>query len=91
MRVQDFCIFSLYQWIHLPIWNASSFTHYFYNIIFGQNKTEEPAVFIDSNLIAKCIEYINPNEIESVNVIKKDTIINAVFFCFMVSFTLPQN
>mgnify|MGYP004417269702 CR=1 FL=1 len=58
------------------------YTLFFTTIFFGQNnKTEEPAVFIDSNLIARnAIEYINQNEIESVNVIKKDTIINAVLF-----------
>lgn len=58
------------------------YTLFFTTLFFGQNtKTEEPAVFIDSNLIARnAIEYINPNEIESVNVIKKDTIINAVLF-----------
>lgn len=55
---------------------------FFTTLFFGQNtKTEEPAVFIDSNLIARnAIEYINQNEIESVNVVKKDTIINAVLF-----------
>ena len=58
------------------------YTLFFTTIFFGQNnKTEEPAVFIDSNLIARnAIEYINQNEIESVNVIKKDTTINAVLF-----------
>ena len=60
----------------------SFYTLFFTTIFFGQNnKTEEPAVFIDSNLIARnAIEYINQNEIESVNVVKKDTIINAVLF-----------
>ncbi|MFV8364024.1 hypothetical protein ACNQGO_11625 [Flavobacterium sp. ZT3P35] len=63
------CLFTLY-------------TLFFTTLFFGQkNKIEQPAVFIDSNLIARnAIEYINPNEIESVNVIKKDTIINAVLF-----------
>ena len=58
------------------------YTLFFTTLFFGQNnKTEEPAVFIDSNLIARnAIEYINQNEIESVNVVKKDTIINAVLF-----------
>jgi hypothetical protein len=58
------------------------YTLFFTTLFFGQNnKTAEPAVFIDSNLIARnAIEYINPNEIESVNVVKKDTIINAVLF-----------
>ncbi len=60
----------------------SFYTLFFTTIFFGQNnKTEEPAVFIDSKLIARnAIEYINQNEIESVNVVKKDTIINAVLF-----------
>nr|WP_315210085.1 hypothetical protein [uncultured Flavobacterium sp.] len=60
----------------------SFYTLFFTTIFFGQNnKTEEPAVFIDSNLIARnAIEYINQNEIESINVVKKDTIINAVLF-----------
>jgi hypothetical protein len=58
------------------------FTLFFTTIFFGQNnKTEEPAVFFDSNLIARnAIEYINQNEIESLNVVKKDTTINAVLF-----------
>ena len=49
------------------------YTLFLTTLFFGQNtKTEEPAVFIDSNLIARnAIEYINPNEIESVNVIKR--------------------
>jgi hypothetical protein len=52
----------------------------FTTLFFGQNnKTEEPAVFIDFTLIARnAIEYINQNEIESVNVIKKDTTINGI-------------
>jgi hypothetical protein len=60
----------------------SFYTLFFTTIFFGQNnKTEEPAVFIDSNLIARnAIEYINQNEIESVNVVKKDTTINAFLF-----------
>ena len=60
----------------------SFYTLFFTTIFFGQNnKTEEPAVFIDSNLISRnAIEYINQNEIESVNVVKKDTTINAVLF-----------
>ncbi|MFV8377760.1 hypothetical protein [Flavobacterium sp. LB3R33] len=60
----------------------SFYTLFFTTIFFGQNnKTEEPAVFIDTNLIARnAIEYINQNEIESVDVVKKDTIINAVLF-----------
>jgi hypothetical protein len=58
------------------------FTLFFTTIFFGQNnKTEEPAVFFDSNLIARnAIEYINQNEIESLNVVKKDTTLNAVLF-----------
>lgn len=54
----------------------------FTTLLFGQsNKTETPAIFLDSTLIAtKMMEYIEPNEFESVNVIKKDTIINGVLF-----------
>jgi len=54
----------------------------FTTLFFGQNnKTEEPAVFFDSNLIARnAIEYINQNEIESMNVVKKDTTINTVLY-----------
>jgi hypothetical protein len=58
------------------------YTLFFTTLFFGQNnKTEEPAVFIDSNLIARnAIEYINPSEIESVNVIKNDTLIDNVLY-----------
>ncbi|RTY87868.1 hypothetical protein EKM02_09735 [Flavobacterium sp. RSP49] len=58
------------------------YTLFFTTLFFGQNnKTEEPAVFIDSNLIARnAIEYINQSEIESVNVIKNDTLIDNVLY-----------
>lgn len=47
-------------------------------LFFGQNnKTEEAAMFLDSAFISKnTMNYINPDEIASVNVIKNDTIIN---------------
>ena len=47
-------------------------------LFFGQNnKTEEAAMFLDSAFIStNTLNYINPDEIESVNVIKTDTIIN---------------
>jgi hypothetical protein len=51
-------------------------------LFFGQNnKTLEPAVFIDLNLVpSNTIEYINQNEIESMKVVKKDTTINTVLY-----------
>ncbi|TDE27083.1 MULTISPECIES: hypothetical protein [Flavobacterium] len=51
-------------------------------LFFGQNnKAEEPAMFIDSKLVStNSMEYIDPNEIESVNVIKKDTTINGTVY-----------
>jgi hypothetical protein len=51
-------------------------------LFFGQNnKTEEPAIFIDSVLVAtNTIEYIDPNDIESINVIKKNTTIDGVLY-----------
>ena len=55
---------------------------FFSSLFFGQNnKTEEPAKFLDSILVTSTtMEYIDPNEIESVNVIKKDTTINGVIY-----------
>jgi hypothetical protein len=55
---------------------------FFTTLFFGQStKNEEPAVFLDSTLVARnTIEYIDQNEIESVNVIKKDTTINEVLY-----------
>jgi hypothetical protein len=51
-------------------------------LFFGQNaKNQEPAVFLDSTLVARnTIEFIDPNEIESVNVIKNDSTINGVIY-----------
>lgn len=51
-------------------------------IFFGQNnKTEEPAIFFDSVLVAtNTIEYIDSNDIESINVIKKNTTIDGVLY-----------
>ena len=53
---------------------------FFTFLFFGQNnKIDEPAKFLDSILVTSTtMEHINPNEIESVNVIKKDTTINGV-------------
>ena len=44
----------------------------------GQNnRSKEPATFLDSAFIsANTMNYINSEEIESVNIIKNDTIIN---------------
>ena len=51
---------------------------FFTTIFLGQsNKKTEPAVFIDSILVAaNSIKYFDSNEIKSVNVIKKDTLID---------------
>ncbi|TDE43794.1 hypothetical protein E0I26_09180 [Flavobacterium rhamnosiphilum] len=51
-------------------------------VFFGQNnKTEEPAMLLDSTLVAtNTMEYIDPNEIESINIIKKNTTINGVLY-----------
>jgi hypothetical protein len=51
-------------------------------LFFGQNdKTEQPAMFIDSVLVGtNTIDYIDPNDIESINVIKKNTTINGVLY-----------
>ena len=58
-------------------------------LFFGQNnKNEEAAVFIDSNLVGtKVMGYIDPNEIESVNVIKRDTIINGILYRGQINIT----
>jgi hypothetical protein len=55
---------------------------FFTTLFFGQNnKTEEPAMFIDSVLVGTIsMEYIDPNDIESINVIKKNTTINGVLY-----------
>ncbi|MFV8323059.1 hypothetical protein [Flavobacterium sp. LS2R12] len=62
---------------------------FFTTLFFGQNnKSEEPAVFIDLNLVpSNTIEYIDPNEIESINVVKKDTTINGVLFRGQINIT----
>ena len=50
---------------------------------YGQEKTkeilpEDIAVFIDSNLAkSEVVKSLNPNDIESMNVIKRDTIIDS--------------
>ena len=49
-------------------------------LFFGQSKkSEEPAMFVDSVLVGThSMEYIDPNDIESINVIKKNATINGV-------------
>ena len=50
-------------------------------LFFGQSKNEQPAMFLDSVFVAtNTIEYMEPNEIESINVIKKNTTINGVLY-----------
>ena len=51
-------------------------------LFFGQKKTtEEPAIFVDSTQVAtKMMQYMDPNEIESVNVDKKDVSINGKLY-----------
>ena len=45
-------------------------------------------MFFDSNFLSlNSMEYIDPNEIESINVIKKDTIINGVLFRGQINIT----
>ena len=55
---------------------------FFTTIFFGQNdKIEQPAMFFDSNFLSiNSMEYVDLNEIESINVIKKDTTINGVIY-----------
>ena len=55
---------------------------FFTTLFFGQkNKIEQPAMFFDSNFLSlNSMEYIDPNEIETINVIKKDTTINGVLY-----------
>jgi hypothetical protein len=51
MRVQDFCILVCINEFTLQYEMPLYPLHYFYNTIFWtKHKTEEPAVFIDSNL-----------------------------------------
>jgi hypothetical protein len=51
-------------------------------LFFGQNnETEQPAMLFDSTLVAtNTMNYIDQNEIKSVNVIKKDTTINGIVY-----------
>jgi hypothetical protein len=62
---------------------------FFTTIFFGQkNKIEQPAMFFDKNLLSlNSMEYIDPNEIESINVVKKDTTINGVLFRGLINIT----
>ncbi|MBG6061310.1 hypothetical protein IWX83_001087 [Flavobacterium sp. CG_9.1] len=61
----------------------------FTTLFFGQNnKTVEPAVFIDLNLVpSNTIEYVEPNEIESIHVVKKDSIINGILYRGQINIT----
>ena len=51
-------------------------------LFVGQNNnTVKPAVFVDSKLVpGNLLEYFDPNEIETVNVVKKDSTINGVLY-----------
>ena len=51
-------------------------------LFFGQiSKSEDAAIFLDLKAVSKkTVEYIDPNEIESVNVIKNDTLIDNVLY-----------
>ena len=59
------------------------------SLFFGQaNKSNEAAYVLDSKLVSqKTINYISPDEIDSVNVKKNDTIINNKHFSGIVSIT----
>jgi galactitol-specific phosphotransferase system IIB component len=65
------------------------YTLFFITLFFGQNnKSEEPVVFIDLNLVpSNTIEYFDPNEIESINVVKKDTTVNGVLYRGQINIT----
>lgn len=62
---------------------------FFTTIFFGQNnKTEKPAVFVDSKLVpVNLLEYLDPNEIESINVVKKDSTINGILYRGQINIT----
>ena len=62
---------------------------FFTTLFFGQNnKTEKPAVFVDSKLVAvNLLEYLDPNEIESINVVKKDSTINGILYRGQINIT----
>ena len=48
-------------------------------LFFGQSKNEQPAMFLDSVFVANnTLEYMEPSEIKTINVIKKNTTINGV-------------
>lgn len=62
---------------------------FFTSFIFGQNNTvEEPAMFFDSKLVSSAsMQSIDPNEIKTVNVIKKDTTINGFTYRGQINIT----
>lgn len=46
-----------------------------------KNKISDPAVFFDAKLISmKTLEFLDPDKIETINIIKKDTTINTITF-----------
>ncbi len=51
-------------------------------LFFGQiTKSEDAAIFLDLKVVSKnTVEYIDPNDIESVNIIKNDTLIDNVLY-----------
>jgi hypothetical protein len=55
---------------------------FFTSLFFGQkNKISDPAVFFDAKLISmKTLEFLDPNKIETINIIKKDTTINTISY-----------
>jgi len=93
MRVQDFFFVYLVRLNEFTTSNMKCFLTFYTllltTLFFGQNKkTAEPAVFVDSNLVARNIlEYFDPNEIESINVVKKDTTINGVLYRGQINIT----
>jgi hypothetical protein len=58
-------------------------------LFFGQNnKIKEAAIFLDSAFIyGETMKYFNPDELESVNVIKNDTVINYISYVGQIYIT----
>ncbi|NGY38227.1 hypothetical protein FQU23_011975 [Flavobacterium sp. XN-5] len=58
-------------------------------LFFGQNnKIKEAAIFLDSAFISgETMKYFNPDELESVNVIKNDTVINNISYVGQIYIT----
>lgn len=92
MRVQDFFVYLIHRNEFTPSIMKCLLTFsllFFSTLFFGQNiKTEKPAVFIDSKFVAmNLLEYLDPNEIESINVVKKDSTINGVLYRGQINIT----